>query len=134
MNFNDFLNKAWNDHAKKPSEVAAQLNQGIQLLETSDQILQLAHLTTHVFGEHLGQWENGVVSLQELKRSPLFQTGTENEKAIERFIAVLEFCSKKRNSLQGFSISDQVRILAICAAALSEQGDAIRGKALSQSG
>lgn len=121
MKFDEFLNKAWDDHATKAEQVAERLNDGIALIETNDQIPQLSHLMTHVYGEHLGQWQRGVESLEKLKQVASFQKNSESEKAIHRSIASLELSSEKIKSLSNFSVSDQIRILAVTASALREQ-------------
>lgn len=48
MTFNDFLNKAWDDHATDSQKVADSLRDGINLLESNDQIPSMVHLMTHL--------------------------------------------------------------------------------------
>ncbi|MBK9322094.1 MAG: hypothetical protein IPM97_03890 [Bdellovibrionaceae bacterium] len=59
MKFDDFLNQAWNDHATQANQVADKLSNGINLIENSEQIPQLAQLITHVFRRAfrtVGRW------------------------------------------------------------------------------
>ncbi|MBK9324758.1 MAG: hypothetical protein IPM97_17730 [Bdellovibrionaceae bacterium] len=121
MKFDDFLNQAWNDHATQANQVADKLSNGINLIENSEQIPQLAQLITHVFGEHLGRWEDGVHVLNKLKLIPSFEKSSESEKAIIRSVASLELASEKKQSIEDLSASDQIRVLAVAASALSEQ-------------
>ncbi len=130
MKFEDFLNQAWNDHATHAEQVANRLADGINLVETASQIPQIAHLITHVLGEHLGQWDNGVQLIQKLKQVPSFLKDSESDKAITRSITSLELASGNRSSVQDLSVSDQIRVLAVTASALSEQKDSERAQAL----
>lgn len=122
MSFNDFLNKAWAEHAKQANEVAARLDEGIPLIEKDDQIPQMAQLITHVFGEHLGNWDKGIDLLQLLAKSPFNEYASEASKAIKRSIAALEVCSGTRKSLDDLSLSDQIRVLTVASSALAERG------------
>lgn len=130
MSFNEFLNQAWNDHARQAAEVASRLDAGIKLIEKNDQIPAMARLVTHVMGEHLGHWDKGVQLLRQLSESSFYDSGSESFKDIERSIASLEVAAGKRQSLDGLSLSDQIRVLAVAASALSEQKDPERAKQL----
>jgi tetratricopeptide (TPR) repeat protein len=124
MKFNEFINQAWNDHATQPEQVAERLADGIKAIEIAEQISQLAQLATHVFGEHLGKWDKGIGFLKSLKQNPHFEINSENDRAVSRSIKSLELASGKINSVEDFSTSDQIRILAVAASALSEQKNA----------
>lgn len=130
MNFEQFLNQAWNDHAVDSVDVALRLPDALELITSNEQIPLLAALATHVFGEHQAKWEEGVAYLVRLKSLPVFAVATEAERSIERSIASLEVASGKRTSLNEFSTSEQIRVLAVAAAALSEQKDANRASVL----
>lgn len=121
MTFDEFLNQAWNDHGKNPQEVAQRLFSGQTLIERNEQIPLLAHLTAHVLGEHLAQWEQGLQSLAALKTNPHFVPNTESEWSIQRLMASLQLSSGHLSSLNGFSTSDQIRILTVSSSALCEQ-------------
>lgn len=121
MDFNDFLNQAWNDHATDSVQVAANLSEGLKLINQENQIAQMAQLVTHVLGEHLGRWNDGVQALQQLKQMPAFKIGTDGDKAITRSIASLELASGKRSNVEDVPTSEQIRVLTIAASALSEQ-------------
>jgi hypothetical protein len=122
MSFADFLNKAWADHAKQTNEVATRLEEGIRLIEKGDQIPQMAQLITHVFGEHLGNWDRGINLLHVLSKSPFNEYESEGPKAIIRSIAALEVSSGTRKSLDDLSLSDRIRVLTVAASALAERG------------
>lgn len=130
MTFDEFQNQAWSDHANQAADVASRLSGGIRLIEKAEQIPQMANLVTHVFGEHLGKWDEGILLLNQLKAIPAFGVGSESEHAINRSLASLEVASGKRSNLEGLSASDQIRVLAIAASALSEQRDTPRAQQL----
>lgn len=121
MTFDEFLNQAWNDHATQTEQVANRLREATSLIEKNDQIPPIAQLITHVFGEHLGFWDKGIELLQQLKAIPVFDSASESNKAIARSIASLELTGGMRQSIDDFSVSDQIRILTVAASALSEQ-------------
>ncbi len=121
MTFDDFLNQAWNDHATKAEEVAQRLVDGIKLIEKEEQIPQMTHLATHIFGEHLGQWEMGLSFLEALKANPCFVNGGESDHTLVRSVAALALASGKTDSVGSLSASDHIRALAIAASALAGQ-------------
>lgn len=121
MTFDEFLTQAWNDHAIQPELVAQRMSDGTSLIEKNDQIPPMAHLITHVLGEHLGFWDKGIHLLETLKAIPVFDSMSESKHAIARSIAILQLASGKKVSLEALSLSDQVRVLAVAAAAVNEQ-------------
>jgi tetratricopeptide (TPR) repeat protein len=128
--FDEFLNLAWNDHANKTAEVADRLLGAHALIELPEQIPRLAQLVTHVYGEHLGEWEKGIEILLKIKTIPLVANGSGSESiglaAITRSIAVLEIACGRKTNVDDLTLSDQVRVLATAASALSEQKDSDR--------
>ena len=121
MTFNEFLNQAWRDHATQSEQVATRLIDAIALIEKNEQIPAMAQLMTHVLGEHLGLWDKGIQFLQQLKTIPHFDSSSESNKAILRSISSLELAGGLRQSVEELSLSDQIRVLAIAASALTEQ-------------
>jgi tetratricopeptide (TPR) repeat protein len=119
--FADFFSKGWADHATDAAVVAARLPDALPLLSHPDEIAQLANLATHVVGEHLARWSDGIAFLDKLVSSPAFAAGSEAERAINRLRATLELSGGIRNEITKFPLSDQIRILAVAAAALSAQ-------------
>ena len=67
MTFDAFIESAWNDHGDRPAEVADRIAASTGLVATADRIAPYARLATHVFGEHLGEWERGVRLLERLR-------------------------------------------------------------------
>jgi hypothetical protein len=60
MNFQIYLNKAWNDHADNLPAVELGFSTGLELAETNEELAQLCGLMTHVMGEHLARWDEGI--------------------------------------------------------------------------
>lgn len=121
MNFTTYLDKSWDDHATQSALVAEGFNQGLKLVESNEQLAQLTGIVTHVMGEHLGRWTDGVALLNEFKNHPFFISRTETDKAVLRSIAALEVASGQATSLVTFTQSDQIRIFAVAASAVSER-------------
>lgn len=121
MNFSEFLNQAWQEHGNNPENVADRLNTGLSLIETDEQIQSLANLITHVYGEHLGLWEKGIELLEQIRRIPTINMTGESGISLVRYITSLEICSGRQKSMDDFSKSDRVRVLAMAASALSTQ-------------
>lgn len=122
MTFNDYLSKAWNDHATDAKLVADRIEDGIKLLEKNEQIPAIAQLITHVLGEHLGLWNKGIELLEGLTKLPIYVKESESESAIKRSCMSLKVASGSNESLETLTLSDQVRVLAVAAAAVSAQG------------
>ncbi len=121
MNFETYLNQAWNDHATQSPLVADSFSKGFALVETPDQLVQLSALVTHVMGEHLARWRDGASILKSFMNHPVYELKTELEKALLRSVAVLEVGENLNLKLDNFTLSDQIRIMAVAASALAER-------------
>ncbi len=118
MSFENFHKSAWQDHATQAEVVASRLAEGVKLIEKSEQVQQMSQLITHVLGEHLGQWKEGIALLRTLRPQD-----DESAKAIARGQAALELASGNSKAAENLSNSDQIRALALAASALSERRD-----------
>ena len=121
MNFETYYKQAWSEHAMQAQKVADELALGVSLVETNQQLSQMAGLITHVMGEHLGLWSGGVSLLKSLKKHQAFVGGNETENTLLRSIAALELGNNQNTDLNAFGPSDQVRIFAVAASALAER-------------
>lgn len=128
MTFEEFMNQAWDDHGAQARAVATRLADGLPLATSSAHLLQLAVLTTHVYGEHLGDWSGGLSALRSLRASSLVDS--EVDAGLKRSTAVLELGGRTRETLDEFSKSDQTRVLATAAAAVIGQNETARGEKL----
>jgi hypothetical protein len=115
MNFNDYINQAWETHQKSPEQVVAGLREALKLVQSASDITGLAHIATHVYAEHLGQYQQGLAFVSVLKDQSL---NDENSKAaLKRFESVLKICDNSNYDLSDLSDSDKCRVLALAASA-----------------
>lgn len=85
MDFDSFLDQAWNDHATQPAAVAARLQpEGLPLVQTDEQVAQLAFLAQHVQGLHLGRWGEALALQQALAALPVVAAGGPTAQALQR--------------------------------------------------
>lgn len=119
MTFEEFLSKAWNDHATQCQQVAERLPNALSLIHTNEQIPPLANIITHVFGEHLGSWDEGVALLAKLKELPLFDSKSQSGQALVRATAILQLAGGKLQDVNDLSPSDQVQVFAVTASILN---------------
>lgn len=121
MNFETYLNQSWNDHATQSDKVASEFPNGASLVTSNEELDQFVRLVTHVMGEHLARWNDGVTFLSSLKSHSAFAKGSEAEKSIARSIAALQVGGGQSPDMKAFSLSDQVRILAVASSALADK-------------
>ncbi len=117
MSFPAFLETAWSEHTDHPQEVADRLAQSLHRVTAAVDIAPFVHLLTHVFGEHLGQWQGGVDVLESLRRTPAFDGAA--EPALNRSIAALRYAGGDDTALASLSVPDRVWALAAAASALA---------------
>jgi hypothetical protein len=119
MTFDTFLETAWNDHGDRPQEVADRLASSLHRVETAEHIPPFARLLTHVYGEHLGQWDRGVALLESLRRVPAFDGSALATGALTRNIATLRYAGGETSVLEPLSREDRISVLALAASAFS---------------
>jgi hypothetical protein len=120
MKIEKFLETAWTDHALKSEDVAASFPAAFEWIESSAHITQLAALVTHVYGEHLGQWQAGIERLEVLGKH--VANSADSRQAVARSISALKLAGSGVLSA-GFSDSDLARILSVAAAARVGHGE-----------
>jgi hypothetical protein len=127
--FDRFIDDGWTRHGDHPEVVAETLADALALVDSSEQAARLAQLSTHVLGEHLGRWDDGVTLLRSLAARV---TGEKERRAILRNLAVLQYCAGRDAHFEAAlrdgldperpPSSTRVRVLALAAAALAAQG------------
>jgi tetratricopeptide (TPR) repeat protein len=127
VTFENFITQAWSEHAECPAVVAEKLVGAIDMIESVDQVPPLVQLITHIYGDHLGQWEDGLKLLAEISKQDGVRANTETEMSIRRARAVFLTAADALDTLEEFSLSDQIRIFAGAAGALCSQGNYDRG-------
>jgi hypothetical protein len=119
VTFDAFLQTAWTDHGDRPQEVADRLGASLQVIDDPGQIPRFAALVTHVFGEHLGQWEGGIALLEALRRLPAFDGSAAVAGALAQNVAALRFAGGDAAALEALTPEQRVAALATVAAAFA---------------
>ncbi len=121
MDFNQFIETAWNEHADQPQAVADRLVESTAVIARADDVAPFARLVTHVYGEHLGLWTQGVALLEALRAHPhCNDTATA---ALNRGIATLRYAGGDSAALAPLEREDRIAVLAATSAALVGRGD-----------
>lgn len=122
MDFDRFLNQAWDDHATHTAAVAERLaSRGPALVTEEAQIVPLANLVHHVHGEHLGRWHEGLSLLRRLATHPACSPAGAASAALARFQASLALCEGSADERAAMSAADRIRVTALAAANLAER-------------
>lgn len=127
MDFNQYLDRAWTEHATDAMKVAEHFQSGFDLVQNESEVSDFAHLVTHVTGQHLGNWHLGIQWLGRLQSHPLAKS-QDNQSVLQRSIASLELASGGILKVDEFSPSERIRIYAMTTTAVCEQGDVERTK------
>jgi hypothetical protein len=128
----EFVDRGFEDHAADAAGVFERLPSGLPLADTPRRGFLLAHLATHVAGEHLGRWEGGLALLDRIVALPAFDAATGEGKGVRRLQAVLHLCAGRRGEAERLlalaqpggalpPASARIRMLAVAAAALGFQ-------------
>jgi hypothetical protein len=125
MDFTDFVNQAWEDHATQPAQVAQRLTaEGLALVSEPAHVAPLAQLLHHVWGEHLGRWGDGQTALHALAAHPACGAGSTGEQTMQRCTASLALCAGQADTRRQMTASNAIRVTALAAAALAEHDTA----------
>jgi hypothetical protein len=117
MDFESFMDRAWDEHAEQPAAVAVRLAEsGLPLLGDEAQLIALARLAHHLHGEHLGQWQQGTAFQAQLAALPV--CAAEGEATVQRHVVSLELAAGLADRRDGLSVSDRIRVGALAAASL----------------
>jgi hypothetical protein len=129
IDFDTFIERAWNDHATEPAAVAARLDAGRALVSDEAQLNRLMHLAHHLHGEHLGSCEQGLAFAEGLAQLPSFVAGGASGAALQRTRASLRLTGvigvgAGDDDSAALSASDRIRVCAMAAANLAERDTA----------
>ncbi len=119
MDFETFIEQAWESHADDAAAVARRLDDGIALIADETQLNQLMNLGQHVYGEHLGRWQQGVAFVERLSALPVFDSDGASGHARARSLASLRLAAGADANLDGLSISDRIRVFAMAVSTLA---------------
>jgi hypothetical protein len=117
--FDDWLAKAWDDHAADSVGVAGRIaSQGLATVGSVAQLSALARLAHHVLGEHLGQWSGGRALLGRLRAHPLCEaTAMADLGMLDASLALGEGIDLR----SGMTASHRVRVGALAAGNLASR-------------
>jgi hypothetical protein len=123
MTFDAFLSTAWDEHGDRPQEVADRLASSLHVVTTAEHIPPFTRLLTHVYGEHLGQWDRGIALLESLRRMPAFDGSPAAAGALDRSIATLRYAGGETSVLATLSAEEGISVLALAASAFSGRNE-----------
>lgn len=126
MDFDAFIQAGWKDHGDHPDEVANRLETSLHLVGSPEQVPVFSHLLTHVFGEHLGEWQRGITLLEHLRVLPVVTGDSPVAAAVARSVAALRYGSGDTSALDSLSNENKISALAVAASALSGRKDFVR--------
>ncbi len=127
------VQQGWSDHERDSPGVLERLGSALECIGSAAEIPPVAALLTHVAGEHLGRWDEGLTLLDRIAALPVHDPSTPDGQALARSRAVLLLCSGRRSqALECIpdSPSARVRVLAVAGSALAGQRRAAEGIAL----
>jgi hypothetical protein len=117
MDFDAWLNQAWDDHADDAVAVAARLStQGPALARRSEDVGALGRIVHHVFGEHLARYGDGRELLARLARH---EHGAGAASDLRVFDASLALCAGTADARGTFAAPERIRIAALAAGNLA---------------
>ena len=121
--FDAFLKAAWAEHADQPQQVAHRLAASLPLVQAPDQVRPFAGLVSHVYGEHLGQWEEGIAVLEALAARPVNDGSPAVAEPVARAIATLRYAGGDPSVLGTLDAHDRTFVLASAAAVFTGRGE-----------
>jgi hypothetical protein len=128
MEFDAWLNQAWDEHATHAAGLAARIGtEGLPLARTDAQAAALVRLAHHLYGDHLGRWSEG--------RQLIFHIGTSEPAGpitgtAQRILdASLALAGGLEDLRLPMDASDRIRVGSHAAAALASH-DAPRASSL----
>ncbi|MES2582363.1 MAG: hypothetical protein V4627_06565 [Pseudomonadota bacterium] len=124
--FDAWLKTAWNDHGDAPQAVADRLVANFNRVETSGQVAPFVRLLVHVYGEHLGQWQQGVGLLASLRQQLAFVPDAAATEALQKAVATLRYASGDATALEGLERPLRASALATAASTFAGRSEMAR--------
>lgn len=121
--FDAFLKAAWAEHADQPQQVAHRLAASLPLVQAPEQVRPFAALVSHVYGEHLGQWEEGIDVLEALAARPVNDGSPAVAEPVARASATLRYAGGDPSVLGALDAHDRTFVLASAAAMFTGRGE-----------
>src|SRR6476620_8602072 len=121
--FDAFLKTAWADHGDRPQQVADRLASSLSLVQAPQQVRPFAGLVSHVYGEHLGQWQAGIDLLDSLRTLAAFDGSDAVVGPVQRAVATLRYAGGDASVLGALDAHDRTFVLASAAATFTGRGE-----------
>jgi len=123
MDLDPFFEAAWAEHGERAQDVAKRLAASTSRVASADQVAPYAALVAHVFGEHLGAWDEGLAVLARLRATASGAGDAEAQAALARHAATLRYARGNMEALQGLAPAEHLTALAAAAAMLGGRGE-----------
>lgn len=123
MEFEEFIRTAWAEHADEPDDVAERLALSLDRVELPAHVAPFAGIVTHVFGEHLARFDDGVELLESMRRLPACHGQAEALGIVSRSVAALRYASGEERALDVLAPQDRISVLANASGAILGQSD-----------
>jgi hypothetical protein len=123
MSFDTFIDAAWNDHGDHPEEVAERLANSLLQVDAPEHIAPFVRLVTHVYGEHLGQWDRGIALVEAVRGLASWNGSASVSGAVARSVAVLRYASGDHAAIASLSREERVAVLATASSAFLGRDD-----------
>ncbi|HEX7155571.1 MAG TPA: hypothetical protein VF229_00050 [Burkholderiaceae bacterium] len=123
MDFPNYLDRAWADHANDPAAVAARLPEGLALIADDGDVARLANLAHHVLGEHLGSWLDRIQWMERLAQHPRCVADGRGGETVRRCTASLLLASGSGDPREALGPSDRIRVTAMAAGSLASRDE-----------
>jgi len=121
-----FLETAWSDHGDRPREVADRLAAALPQLAAPGEVPPFVRLLTHVYGEHLGEWRQGVALLEAIGSRAVLVADTAAAGALARAVATLRCAGGDAAAVAALGREDRVAATAGAAAIFTGRADLAR--------
>ena len=118
MNFKEYMTFAWSTHRTDSKKIADEFKENFKLMESEDDVMEMAGLIVHICGEHLGEWNRGIELLRKLKNNATIK----DPSSMNRYVAILTLGNNPNSTILNFSPADQARIYSSTASALASLG------------
>jgi tetratricopeptide (TPR) repeat protein len=122
MEFDEFIEAAWTDHGEHAEDVASRLADSVHLIDSPKHVQAYVRLVTHVYGEHLARWGEGVELLESLGSLVSCADNPACVRAVARAVATLRYADGDRRALERLGRDDRIGALSTAASAFAGQG------------
>ena len=124
--FDAFLAQAWADHAEHAEVVAERLRSHTPPPGNAAQVAALSRLTVHLFGEHLGLFDEARERLDTLAGHA--SADADASSALRGGRAILNLAEGRAEPMTGFSTSEALRAEAGAASLCVGRGESTKGR------